>query len=222
RDAPWDSVETRGTFEYVKRHQKHNVLRFLSEDSPMDSKAILSLRLPAYGIHHPRLRFAQLEAIFECRRVRSQQTKYSCVVAHLPPEVAVEIADSIYEKPDVNPYDVLKDVLIKRTAAADEQNLRVSLAGVELGDRTPVQLLRHMTQLQGKQAVNESILKELWLQNLPEDIRKPLSVVDKDNADKIGRIDQAFSCYGTKRYPSVQSVAMIANTQTDFEALKQQ
>ncbi|OON17253.1 hypothetical protein X801_06911, partial [Opisthorchis viverrini] len=124
----------------------------------------------------------------------------------------------------LNPYDVLKDALIKKTAATDEQNLRVLLAGVELGDRTPAQLLRHMTQIQGKQAVNESILKELWLQILPGDIRKVLSVVDKDTTlPKLAELaDQVFSCYGTKPSPSVQSVVMNSNTQTDFEALKQQ
>ncbi|OON20234.1 hypothetical protein X801_03887, partial [Opisthorchis viverrini] len=83
-------------------------------------------------LEHPRLWFAQAEANFEYRRVRSRQTKYSCVVAHLSPEVAVEIADIIYEKPDVNSCDVLRDALIKRTAGTNEQNLRVLLVGMEL------------------------------------------------------------------------------------------
>ncbi|OON16742.1 hypothetical protein X801_07434, partial [Opisthorchis viverrini] len=103
-----------------------------------------------------------------------------CVVAHLLPEVAIEIDDISYEKTGVNPHEVIKNDLIKKTPATDEQNLRVLTASVEIGDRTRAQLLRHMTQLQGKQAVNESIPKELWLQNLPGYIRKILSVVDKD------------------------------------------
>ncbi|KER29490.1 hypothetical protein T265_03870 [Opisthorchis viverrini] len=190
-----------------------------SNDSLMNSQDILSLRLPAYGIHHPRLWFAQVEAIFECRRVRSQQTKYGCVVVHLPPEVAVEIADVIYEKPDVNPYDILKDGLIKRTAATDEQKLRVLLAGVELGDRNPAQLLRHMTRLQGKQAVNESILKELWLLNLLGDIRKVLSVVDKDTTlPKLAELaDQSYIAVTAERTKPVIFLAeAISPTHADM------
>ncbi|OON18247.1 hypothetical protein X801_05902 [Opisthorchis viverrini] len=80
---------------------------------------------------------------------------------------------------------------------------------MELGDRTPAQLLRHMTQPPGEQA-------ELWLQNLPGDIRKVFSVVNKDTVlPKLAELAE-------KPSPSVQSVAMTSNTQTDVKAPKQQ
>lgn len=195
-----------------------------TQDSTIESgDNILSIKLPSYGVHNPRLWFAQVESIFDFRRIKSQQTKYSCIVAHLPSEVAVEIADLIYDRPPLNPYDTLKSALINRTAATDEQNLRVLLAGVEMGDRTPSQLLRHMTQLQGNQTVNEAILKELWLQNLPADIRKVLSIVDKDTTMlKLAELaDQVFSCYGAKASTSIQAVASTSPC-SEIETLKQQ
>ena len=46
--------------------------------------------------------------------------------------------------PEHLPYDRLKAVFLKRTTTSDEVRLQQLLAGVELGDRTPSQLLRHM------------------------------------------------------------------------------
>ena len=73
------------------------------------------------------------------------------------------------------------------------------LSGIDMGDRTPSQLLRHMTQLMGKRTLNEPILKELWLQNLPPDMRTVPAVVHKDTAlENLAQLaDQIHASYGS-------------------------
>ncbi|KER19191.1 hypothetical protein T265_15624, partial [Opisthorchis viverrini] len=55
--------------------------------------------------------------------------------------------------------------IIKRTATSDEANLQRLPAGVELGDLTPSQLLRHMQSLACGKSFDDTILKPLWLQS---------------------------------------------------------
>ena len=207
------------------------------EQTAITSDSVMTIILPDYGMNNPRLWFARVENVFDCRRITSQGSRYSHVVAHLPDEIASEIADLIYDRPAVNPYDTLKEALITRTAATDEQNIRTLLSGVQLGDRTPSQLLRHMTQLTGTYKPNEAFLKELWLQNLPADMRTVLSVVNKDTElDKLAQLaDQVHSAYCLKPFSSIQAVSSqnpilekldslthdLANMKLELNALRQ-
>ncbi|VDP31718.1 unnamed protein product [Schistosoma margrebowiei] len=42
--------------------------------------AISDLRLPTFGVNNPRIWFAQIEALFMARGIKSQATKYAYVV----------------------------------------------------------------------------------------------------------------------------------------------
>ncbi|VDP77881.1 unnamed protein product [Schistosoma mattheei] len=74
--------------------------------------AISELRLPTYGVNNPRIWFAQVEALFLARGIRSQATKYAHVVGSLPIEVALEVGDLIDNVPETDPYDKTKAAVI--------------------------------------------------------------------------------------------------------------
>ena len=117
--------------------------------------------LPASSPCDPRAWFVQVDIFSECRHITSQRTKFSQVVGQLPLEIVTDLLDVIDPVPVIAHYDTLKAVLIKRFAKSEEANIHQLLSGVELGDRTPSQLLRHTQHLVSGKNFDESILRQL-------------------------------------------------------------
>ena len=70
-----------------------------------------------------------------------------------------------------NPYDVLKEQLVKRTVASEQKRLQQLFSSEELGDRKPTQLLRRLQQLAGDTTgADGAFLCELFLQQLPANV----------------------------------------------------
>ena len=66
----------------------------------------------------------QVQAQFAIRGITSQKTMFDYVIASLTPKFAAEICDLILTPPAETPYDVLKETLIKRTAASHQRHLQ--------------------------------------------------------------------------------------------------
>ena len=117
------------------------------------------------------------------------------------------------------PYDTLKAKLIKRMAASAQRKLQQLISGEELGDRKPTQLLRRMQQLLGDylgpSTDNNALLKELFLQRLPANVRMVLASAD-DTTDLAKLADMADKVIEV----AAPSVSAIAHTSSDTEVEK--
>lgn len=79
--------------------------------------ASVNVKLPPFWPADPEIWFAEVEAHFTTKRLTSQKTRFNYVIASLSPEVAIKILrDLVLKPPETNPYDTLKQQLIKRTA----------------------------------------------------------------------------------------------------------
>ena len=79
--------------------------------------ASVSVKLPPFWPSDPEIWFAQVEATFTTRRITAEKTRFDYVIASLSPEVATEIRDLVLKPPETTPYKILKEQLIRRTAA---------------------------------------------------------------------------------------------------------
>ena len=167
----------------------------------------VSLKLPPYWPNDPRVWFAQVEAQFATRGITQQQTRYAYVVSSLQPEIALEVRDLLLQSPSDQPYDKLKEELIKRTSASEQRRLHQLLTAEELGDRKPTQLLRRMRQLLGDHTLEESILKQLFLQRLPTNTQLILAPTsDTVSVDQLAIVADKIS----EVTPSAGQISAVA------------
>ena len=180
-------------------------------------------KLPPYWPADPMLWFAQAEALFNTRGIKTEETKFNHIVSALQPEVAVEVRDIIIDRPKEKPYSTLKAELIKRTSASQQRRVQILLNEVELGDGKPTRLLRHMRQLLGEQRIDEGIFKQLFLQRLPPNVQAILASssdsVDLDQlatlADKIMEVNLPQVTAVTPPTPTPTVAAALEPTLTE-------
>ena len=141
----------------------------------VDNAAVANIKLPPYWPQDPLVWFAQVEAQFSTRRITKEDSKYSHVVSSLSPDIAQEVRDLLITKPTSQPYTALKAALVARTSETEQRRLQQLLTEEELGDRKPTQLLRRMKQLLGDRVLEDSILRQLFVQRMPTNVQQILA-----------------------------------------------
>ena len=158
------------------------------EEPPTTVSAVPTL-LPPFWPAHPLLWFLQAEAQFSRRGIAVSRAKYEEILCALPTVYAAEVEDLLFDPPEDNPYEKLKDQLILRITDLEHQKILQNLTAEELGDRKPTQLLRKMRQLLvGKAPFDSSLLRQIFLQRLPSNVQAILLLADEMNIDKVAEM----------------------------------
>ncbi|XP_055522909.1 uncharacterized protein LOC129717091 [Wyeomyia smithii] len=143
--------------------------------------------------------FAQAEAQFILANVTKDDTKFYHIVAKVDQTVICHISDLVSNPPAQEKYKALKERLIARFALSLEARLDKLLGASDLGDMRPTHLLAKMQEVAAGLNVNENLLKMLFLQRMPSNIRPVLTISDgtlaklAEIADKMIEQPQAAS-----------------------------
>ncbi|CAG4964443.1 unnamed protein product [Colias eurytheme] len=85
-------------------------------------------------------------------------------------------------------YEILKRELIRRLSMSEEERVRQLISDEELGDRRPSQFLRHLRSLAGTTLTDESIVRQLWMRRLPQQVQAILASQQELALDKLAEL----------------------------------
>ncbi|GFQ73732.1 uncharacterized protein TNCT_30761 [Trichonephila clavata] len=132
-----------------------------------------------------------LESTFELaipKPITDERTKYNYCVAHLSPDAAMAVRDVILSPGSTNPYSKLKEEVIARCGESKSQEIRRLLAGEQLGDRKPSELFCVKQRRSESHNVADSLLLELFLQQLPPNVQSILASIQPLTAQKASEV----------------------------------
>ncbi|GFQ82421.1 uncharacterized protein TNCT_15751 [Trichonephila clavata] len=151
---------------------------------------ISAVKIPAFVSSDPALWFGMLESTFELaipKPITDERTKYNYCVAYLSPDAAMAVRDVILSPGSTNPYSKLKEEVIARCGESKSQEIRQFLAE-QLGDRMLSELFRVMQRRSESHNVADSLLLELFLQQLPPNVQSILASIQPLTAQKASEL----------------------------------
>lgn len=167
--------------------------------------AKISAKIPPFWKQNVTLWFVQVEANFRTARVTRDQTMFDIVIGNLDGDVLTTISDLVTNPPATGKYEALKKRLVDRFALSQRQKIRQLLSKMELGDERPSDLLRRMRELAGT-SISDEILRDLFLERLPEESQKILATLDIELDKLAATADKICECT-----PSINAIAKNRN-----------
>ena len=136
--------------------------------------AIVLMKVPVFLSESVKVWFAQADTQFAIRNMTVSKTKFYPVVAVLPQEVASQILDLIRAPPAGDPYGVLRECLIKLYMLKNYQRFEALVSLPFSGDQKPSHMMNRMLTLISDNYKPDFILRGLFLQQIPMDVRSHL------------------------------------------------
>ena len=141
--------------------------------------AAVGVKLPDFWKTDPEMWFAQAEAQFMLANVTRDETKYAHILAKIDQTVIHHIADLVKDPLLQNKYTAVKERLISRFTLSPQARLEGLLGTHDLGDLRPTHLLAKMQELSTGLGVDSTLLRMLFLQKLPTNVREILSICNE-------------------------------------------
>ena len=181
----------------------------------------IALKLPTFWVSSPLVWFAQAEAQFELRKISQDETKYYHVVAALDNSTANRALSVITSPPPpTEKYNTIKSFLTSAYGLTDGERATALLNMLGLGDSKPSELMDNMLSLLGQHQPC-FLFRQIFIQQLPEHVRTPLSVVDTHDYRALAReADKLFLASGsdTNKY-TVQNTAQCTKVETQIDTI---
>ena len=165
----------------------------------------VTLRLPPFSTTDVLVWFRRAETQFRLKHINQTTTKADYVLESLSDSVFTRIAPWLNDQPDQLDYATLKQHLLKVYSPTTSERARRILAmpNQPLGDRKPRQVWDEINTLcrlpdtdpiTGKHK-EVDLKKEIWLQSLPDYVRRLLHDVDLPIDDLITKADALLEAH---------------------------
>lgn len=214
-----DSRADRAGLQQQQLTQENRPATSSTSSSSVQIASAAVCKIPPFWKGNPKLWFIQVEAIFKINRITRGETKFDHILCNLD-TTTLEFVEDLILTPPTNEckYEALKLKLINTFAESEEKRLRRLLTGYSIGDQKPTHYLQWMRNSASGQ-VSDSVLKALFLEQLPTNVRAIL-VGNKGNLDDIA--EQADKIL-EQLSPSISAVSQTSHMEeilTKIEALE--
>lgn len=173
-----------------------------------DARAVASVavKLPEFWKSDPAMWFAQAEAQFALAGVTKDITKFNHIVAKVDQTVLRHVSDLVANPPENQKYEAIKTRLLSRFEMSPQEKLEKLLVSCDLGDMKPTHLLAKMQDLASGLKVDDNLMKMLFLQRLPSNVRPILTIHDGTLA-KLAEMADKLVDSGHSHVAATQSAA---------------
>ena len=186
-------------------------VRVQAEPSSLDLLNTVSVKVPAFWPDSVETWFVQVEAQFALKGVTASLTKFYYCVSSFNQETANQVLDLIKSPPSSEPYEALKNRLLKLFALDDYQRYK-AISNLPLsGDMKPSKLMSSMLALLPVDHKPCFFLHGSFLKRLPTDVRAHL--LRDDFSDPISLALKADKIY--KSRVSSSPVYAVSSTPED-------
>ncbi|XP_014211951.1 uncharacterized protein LOC106641889 [Copidosoma floridanum] len=148
--------------------------------------AVSRISLPPFCKENPAFWFAKIEAAFDINRITSDSTKLKHVVLNLDSAAEPFVSDLITNPSEHDKYAAIKSRMLSMLAETSESKMRKLLRGAHITDQRPTHLLQNIRSLAEGQS-NDSILRTLFLDYLPEQVRTHLLISETTDLNKLAQ-----------------------------------
>lgn len=145
------------------------------------------LQIPPFMENDPELWFRVVEKACAAANITTESAKFGTVLGYLSERYTQEVRALIMSDDAEKPYSTLKQALITRLGASQEQKIRRLLEQEEMGDRKPTQYLRHLRKL-GGESFQEDAYKSIFLSRIPQTARAILVAHNDLTLDQLAAI----------------------------------
>ena len=154
------------------------------EPHPAVAMCHITINLPKFWENDVSLWFLMVENIFFMRKIDSECQRHELLLSSLDLRHLQRVEHVLLDLDPVFPYSYLKTALIKIFGQPKEHQLHQLLHACELDDRKPTELLAEMRKLLGAEG-SPVLLKKLFMDRLPSNVRRLLVAGPMDNLDDI-------------------------------------
>ena len=192
------------------------------------------IKVPPFWKENPTIWFNQIETAFDLYHITGDTTKFRHVVLQLDQTVMPYVSDLVVTPPDKNKYQTLKDRIVMSFVETTELKLRRLLRGIDCQDDKSSAILQKIKNLSEGQC-SDSILRTLFLEQLPDEIRGIVSINEQTNLSKLAQqaekileysrpnFNSAYSITNTTKNAHIQednpSIASISSLEAKLDAL---
>lgn len=139
----------------------------------------VAVKLPPFWPSDAEIWFQQVEAQFQLGGIVMDNTKFYTLLTAVDTKILAQVNNAVLNPPETDKYPNLKKAMLEQFAISDQKKIKTLLEDIQLGDKKPSNLLNEMRILGGTK-VSGDLLKQIWLQRLPSQIRMIISTSAED------------------------------------------